>query len=87
MKRFCTTLLLLVFALFLASCSATPADFVALPLAERDGTTDEYTAAEGILVALSVNAPLSGLEFSCKRTPFSAMMLCPEKTKSAVDSV
>ena len=66
MKRFCTTLLLLVFALFLASCSAPPADFVALPLAERDGTADEYTAAEGILVALSVNAPLSGLEFSCK---------------------
>ena len=66
MKRTCASLLLLIFTLFLASCSATPANFTTLTSAQRNEQTDTYASAEGVQVALSLNAPLTGLEFQCK---------------------
>ena len=66
MKRRSCSLLLLLSLLFLVACSATPASFAPLSLAKSDSETDQYVTAEGIFVAVSVNAPLTGLEFRCK---------------------
>lgn len=72
MKRIGSILLLLVFTLFLASCSATPADLSVLALAQRNESTDAYASVEGVRVAFSLNAPLAGLEFQCRATDSQA---------------